>query len=122
MVPHLPFFRPHVYGLHLFLPISAYFPPVVPHPYYKLCLFERISFLPDWLHVQGFRTKRGEVLYLLLQFFYMFHYILYLTFFSQGTEALRVMSGPDLYKELPGAIFPLLFLEVILPRLVRRSS
>ena len=54
MVPHPPFFRPYVYRLRLFPPISAYFPPifclflpifrlfsayfppVVPHPYYKL--------------------------------------------------------------------------------------
>ena len=40
MVPHPPFFHPHVYGIHLFPPIfclfSAYF---LPHPCYKLAVF-----------------------------------------------------------------------------------
>ena len=37
MVLHLPFFHPHVFGICLFPPISAYFPPkMVPHPCYKL--------------------------------------------------------------------------------------
>ena len=71
MVPHSPFFRTHVYGLRLFLPISAYFPPifclfppifhlcsayfppVVPHPYYKLKhVTHLLIFHP---HVYGFR-------------------------------------------------------------------
>ena len=45
MVPHLPFFRPHVYGIHLFPPISAYFPPkMVPHPCYKLKHYNHLLF------------------------------------------------------------------------------
>ena len=39
LLPHLPFLSPHVYGIHLFPPISVYFlPKMVPHPCYKLKL------------------------------------------------------------------------------------
>ena len=53
MVPHPPFFHPHVYRFCQFLPIFYYFAPkMVPHPCYKLKHGTSIIFfLPTWLWI-----------------------------------------------------------------------
>ena len=61
MVPHLLFFCPHVYGIHLFLPISAYFlPKMVHHPCYKLKYGTQLPFFCP--HVYRFRLFSTYVL------------------------------------------------------------
>ena len=47
MVPHLPFFGPHAYGICLFPPISVYFPPILYLKWYPILVINS-SMEPIW--------------------------------------------------------------------------